>query len=429
MRISEKDRRLMSRRMKDRLPPAVLASLKGLPALMIVVTTTIFVSPEAWARIQEGRAEPVLVGADDGAGTMTKRYTKEELSQKMPENPIVGMDQRLVQEVSGVLNRMARGFSTTETQAAMEKLKTQMPTDTDAGLSVAALKEVPVTKKTDALKLRLFMTSESQKAASATAKSKVDLVNRLGNGVSFGLNVGQLLGMSKKDQGEQTAQRGTVRYGLIIKDIVPDENAPKRAAIADSGDEYQLAGHAEVQWTIGPIDEAQGRKLFPAGGDEAADNASFFGLKVPSPNFKGNVTPENTENLTQVGKGALPTWKIDIAQEEELYKLTYRTQMDGEKLSVEHEFKVPVAGTVALGRRFTDSWDVIETTAYNILYDKRLPMLSVHQMNIEQRYKADLAKTYGNHTIAVEMRGEAKGEVTDEADRARAYSLNYTNKF
>jgi hypothetical protein len=413
--------------MKDRVPPAVLASLKGLPALMIVVTTTVFVSPEAWARIQEGRGEPVLVGGEDG-GVMTKRYTKEELSQKMPANPIVGIDQRLVQEVSGVLNRMARGFSASDTQESMEKLKTKMPTDTEAGLRLSALSDVPETRKANGVKLRTFMTSESQKAASAQAKSKVDIVNRLGNGFGFGLNFGQMFGSSKKG-GEETAQRGTVRYGLIIKDIVPDENAPKRAAIADSGEEYELAGHAEVEWTIGPIDEAQGRKLFPAQGEESGGKNSFFGLKIPSANFKGNVQPENAENLAQVGKGALPNLKVDVSQEEDLYKMTYRTKMDGERISLEHEFKMPVAGTIALGRRFTDSWDVIQTSAYNILYDKRLPLLSVHQMNIEQRYKADLAKTYGSHTIAVEMRGEAKGEVADEADRPRAYSLNYTTKF
>jgi hypothetical protein len=109
--------------------------------------------------------------------------------------------------------------------------------------------------------------------------------------------------------------------------------------------------------------------------------------------------------------------------------MTYRTKMDGDRLSLEHAFKVPLAGTVALGRRFTDSWEVIETSAYNILYDKRLPLLSVHHMNIEQRYKADLAKSYGNHTVGVEARGEAKGELEDETTRPEAFSLTYTNKF
>jgi hypothetical protein len=192
-------------------------------------------------------------------------------------------------------------------------------------------------------------------------------------------------------------------------------------------DDLKYAGHAEVKWTIGPLNEDNERPVFTAPPPEGeAVGGRFGGSKYPRAKFKGNATPENFENLAKVDNKNPPLWRFDIAQEDDLYKLTYRTQMSGKKVNAEHTFRVPIAGTAALGRRFTDNWDVIETSAYNILYDKRLPMLSVHYMHIEQRYKADIAKQFGPTAVGIEGKGKATGKVVAPEDPKEAYSFHVT---
>jgi hypothetical protein len=58
-----------------------------------------------------------------------------------------------------------------------------------------------------------------------------------------------------------------------------------------------------------------------------------------------------------------------------------------------------------------------------------MPLLSVHYLNIEQRYAADLGTTVGGTSVSVTARNKAKGVVDDEAKRPESYSVNVTKSF
>jgi hypothetical protein len=204
--------------------------------------------------------------------------------------------------------------------------------------------------------------------------------------------------------------------------------------MADTGDELEYAGHADVKWTIEPITEEHGRHVFdgvtPDVPPPPAPDDTGFRMKMPSANFHTDASTDTVEDISKVSTNALPNAKFELIQDDDFYRFTYRTTMQGHKIGMEHAFKQPVVGTVAVGRRFTDHFDVIETSAYNILYDKRLPMLSVHQMAIEKRYKADLSHTFnGNHTVAVAARTDAQGVLEHPEEKGRALSVNYAHDF
>lgn len=443
MRISPEDRRLLNRRLKDRLPAAAKGAMRKVPTLVMIVTTTLFVTPEAWARIQSGKAEPafVLEGQKAAAGgkVFTKTYSKEELQKKMPANPVVTMDQRLMSEVTGVLNGIAKNLSGANKKAAIETLKSREPTANEWALRYAAFGDtegdwstqgpgndkLSGKKAADTGAIRSFFAGESQKVASTSAKARTPILNKFGQGMKWNFNLGGLFG-KKEEPKTQTAAKGNVRYGLIVQDIKVDNYAPKRASVSDSNEELQYAGHAEVEWTIGPMTEEQGRKVYSEDSSEGDNHPRIGGVRLPSTVFKAAATPENFDNLAKVDQKNKPLMRLDLTQEDGFYNFAYRTELSGKKVSVEHAFTVPVAGTVALGRRFNDNWDVIQTSAYNVLYDKRLPLLSVHYMNIEQRYKADASYNFKGHVVGVGARGKAEGKVEKETDRPEAYSVNYT---
>lgn len=439
MRITPEQRQMLNRRNLDRLPAAVRASSKGWPALVIVVTTTLFVSPEAWARVQEGKARAMVVTterpSEAGENAFVKHYTKDELKEQIPANPVVGFDERIAVELTGVINRVGKNMGGKDQREAFDKARTTDPTADQWRVQAAAMADAPEQRKANVEGMRSLLATESQKAATTTAKSKFDLVGKLGGGFKFNLDLKSWFSGDKS--GKQTATNaaaakgGNIRYGLIVEDIVPDLKAPKRAAVGND-QELEYAGHAEVKWTIGPIEEAATRRMFePVSQDGlSGKSTSAGGLKIPSPNFSGTLTPENLENFAKVDKENMPAWRLDLAQEDGLYSMAYRTKTNGERISVEHMFKLPIAGTIELGRRFSDNFDVVQTSIYNILYDKRMPLLSVHYMDVQQRYMADLTKTFGSHSVGVAARGKAKNTEGLKSDEVNEnYTINYTNQF
>src|SRR5690606_23849226 len=99
-------------------------------------------------------------------------------------------------------------------------------------------------------------------------------------------------------------------------------------------------------------------------------------------------------------------------------------------------FKVPVVGTLEVGRRFDDKFHVIQTSAYNILVDKRMPLVSVHYMNMEQRLVGSFAAVYDGHTL--ELSGSSQGSGTAPTGLSKSkrikymserYGLKYSKKF
>ena len=432
--MTEKERRAMHRRIKNRLPPALLARTGRLPLALLVATVTLHISTDAWAKVQTGQATLVPVTKMANAGddsTFQKSYSKDDLNKKMPANPVTGLDHRIMSQLTTLLNTMAGNFAGAPQQAALEGLKTHEPDQRTLEFHIATLADLPTTSRATGLAIRSFFGSEMQTAVSKLAKSHVPMLNELTAGTKFNLSLGSLFKKTK----ESPTNTGQMRYGLIVQDIVPDMNAPKQAAIGDIADEMQFAGHAEVKWTIGPVTDIGGRPIFNSDPSvppppPPTDDSLFSRVKLPKPDFKGNITPENFNGLAKPDPANPPAWRLDLAQSEDYYNLTYRMKMNGHRLSVEHAFKLPLCGTVELGRRFSDNWKVIETDAYNILYDKRLPSLNIHEMAIEKRYKADLAYAFADQsTVSLASRGKAEGVVVNEADRPEAYWFEYHKTF
>lgn len=448
MRITAEERRLMNRRNKDRIPPALRAAVKALPAFVMVVSTTLFVSPEAWAKVIEGKARAMVVvsDVDEHGNTFTKRYSKEELQKKMPGNPVIGLDYRIAQEVTGVINQVGTNLGGGDQSKIIADARTSQPAKDDLLFRAATLQEGPSTRHANIEAMRVMLASETQKAASTKAKTKFDFVSKIGAGFKFNLDIKSLFSRSGAKPSAPVAQSGNVRYGLIVEDIVPDLKSPKRAALGSSAaEEMKYAGHAEVRWTIGPISESRNAPIFAPVASSADtvsarktgsaapghDDDLFARVKIPSPNFNGTATPENFENFAKVDKANMPAWRFDLVQEDGYYNMSYRTATNGKRLSVEHNFRIPVAGTVEIGRRFDDKWDVLETSAYNILYAKNAPLLSVHYLPVEDRLKADLNKTYGSHVIGIQGRGKAPepAKLAHPEEAPEAYSLTYTTTF
>jgi len=428
MRISPKERQEMDRRNRERLPAAYKTLFQGLPAFVLIVSATISFTPEALAKMKDSESSPIImIKQESEPNIMVKTYTKEELSKKMPANPITNLNQRLVAELNGLINGVRRNFGGGDQAAQLEALRTLTPTEDDVNFHHALLKDAPQTRKANHLAIRQFMGSEAQKVASSTVKSRLPLIDAFGSGFNFNLDFDTFFGESK----QKNPNSGNVRYSLILKDIQPIKGHDRAAISSDLSEDLQYAGHADVEWTIGPLMEEHNRKILaePPMDLQKKETRTFLGVRIPKFSFKGSVKPENFDNLSKVNKEAMPSWLLSLSQTEGFYNMTHRAEFDGKKVSTEHLFRTPVAGTVEVGRRFSDNWDVLQTSAYNILYDKRMPLVSVHYLNIEQRYSADLGTTVGNTNVSISARDKAKGVVASEADRPESYSINVTKSF
>ncbi len=428
MRISPTERQDMDRRNRERLPAACLSLFKGLPAFVLIVSATISFTPEAMAKMKDSESSPIIMVKQEAApNILVKTYSKEELSKTMPGNPVTNLNQRLMSELTGLINGLRNSFGGSDQAARLDALKTLTPTEDDVNFHHAVLKDAPKTRKADHLAIRQFMGNEAQKVASSAVKSRLPYLGTLGSGFNFDLNFDTFFGESK----QKNSHSGQVRYSLILKDIQPAKGENRAAISSDISDELQYAGHADVEWTIGPMMEEHNRKILaePPMDLQQKDSRSFLGIRIPKFSFKGNVKPENFDNLSKVKKESMPSWLFSLSQTEGFYNMSHRAEFGGKKISTEHLFRTPVAGTIEVGRRFSDNWDVLQTSAYNILYDKRMPLLSVHYLNIEQRYAADVGTTVGGTSVSVTARNKAKGVVDAEANRPESYSVNVTKSF
>jgi hypothetical protein len=428
MRISPTERQDMDRRNRERLPAAARSLFQGLPAFVLIVSATIAFTPEALARMQDSESSPiVMVKQEVAPNILVKTYTKEELSKTMPENPITNLNQRLMTELTGLINGIGSSFRGSDQSKKLEALKTLTPAESDVNFHHAALKDAPKTRKADHFAIRQFMAGEAQKVATTAIKSRIPYVGSIGSGFNFDLNFDTFFGESK----QKNPSSGTVRYSLILKDIQPNKGQDRAAISSDVSEELKYAGHADVEWTIGPLMEEHNRKILAEPPMELQQNEarSFFGIRIPKFSFKGNVKPEKFDNLSKINKDSMPSWLFSLSQTEGFYNLTHKSEFGGKSVSTEHLFRTPVAGTIEIGRRFSDKWDVLQTSAYNILYDKRMPLLSVHHLNIEQRYSADLGTKIGDTDVSISARNKAKGTVKKETDRPESYSVNVTKSF
>ena len=126
----------------------------------------------------------------------------------------------------------------------------------------------------------------------------------------------------------------------------------------------------------------------------------------------------------------MPTWRVDAYQVEDFASVTYQMKSTGEKIVQEQEFRVPIGGNAKLGRRFTDNWKVVQTSAYNILFDQRLPLVSVHYMHIEERYKGTAGFPLSpGATLSVTAQGKAYGPLAPGSTPNESYGIDLTKSF
>ena len=149
---------------------------------------------------------------------------------------------------------------------------------------------------------------------------------------------------------------------------------------------------------------------------------------MPKPAFKGSAKPE-IDNLAGIGGDTMPAWTVQLQQEEGYYTLLYKTKSSGERISEEHQLRVPLVGEAAIGRRFDDRFHAIETALYNVLVDKNLPVVSVHQMHIEERYRVHAEHSIGPHGLGFDYKSQTKALAVKDKDKPESYSVSYNRTF
>lgn len=390
MRIDAKDRRNILRRMRFQLPQIMRNFGKRGKESFLVLMVTFFITPETLAQIATKSVEPVF----------TKTYKKEELNFHAPANPnggraidnilkdhLTALAQRVTQQQSGGNRKLI------EYQAGQAEL-----TKEQWSMQLDGVRE-STERKLDGDGLREFMLGQTQKALGDHAKDNVSFYQRFKSGMSLKFNIGEFFGVKKHNQEFANVPQGKIRYGLLVKDIIPANDAVAMASLGGSEEEeMRYAGHADVHWTIGPLEEEAGRKVFnfsetiesPPNADSHVTIASMMErIKLPSTTFGMRVEPGNADQQFTNVSGGMPI-KTTIEQEQGLYRLTYMASSSaGSKGQMAHEMRVPIAGDMSLGRRFDEKFNVVQTSAYNILMDKRFPVISVHYMNLEDRYRAE----------------------------------------
>jgi len=421
---------MLSRRLKNRISPAAFFGLKPkrksrAKEATLVIIATFFLAPEAFAQISSKKAEAVF----------TRTYTKEDLKHAEPANPSKGLGDILKDHATALFSRMTAQQSGNNTKLLEFQGQVRELSDEERAMRLDGFQQ-DTERKLDSNGLVTFLRSQSQKAAGEHVKDSNETLRKIKNGMAVKLNLGSLFTGKKKS--EQLAE-GTVRYGLLIKDIVPDNQGMSRAAVSGSApSDLKYAGHAEVKWTIGPVYEDGNRKIFniiepsKSESDESGLWAMIKKIRTPSPNFTARIEPGTADEASAAsassgGKARLPVKGV-IAQEEGYYTLTYTTA--GSKGVAQHEVKIPVAGELAVGRRFDDKFEVVQSSVFNVLVDKRAPILSVHYLHLEDRIKSEMVAEAPGRKISVETSRKVKKDpAADPASQRDTYTVNYTKDF
>jgi hypothetical protein len=441
MRINPDERRKLNRRLRSRIAPAIFSGIKQIPKIAIVVSATFFMTPEARSEVDKKQSAPILVLSAEAEDDVTT-YSKEDLEKTMPENPSITLNERILSEMNSLLRQMGKSAGSTEGKESL----TKNPSRRDYFDHLQAFKEAPKTTKANPEKMRRAFAAGTQEALSDRVKSKIGLFGAFKSGLKMNFDIKNLFSSSDK---EVKKSSGKVRYGLVLKDIKPDKDAPDRAAIGEDLNEMQYAGHADVEWTIGPLSEKESRKLFSvpnanmdsqknSGSASSTNNSQpkdLWDSVLPEGKFEFSAKPDDVENLNSVeSENNLPPVMWSMKQSQDYWLLQYKTKTDGTKIEAFHTFKVPIYGTLKVGRRFDDNWNVISTSAYDILIDKRAPIVSIHYMNLEERFKGTLdhaidTKTSVNLTAQGLAATPIKNDTADRKWTPEKYTAGFTKKF
>lgn len=437
MLLRGRDRRAFDRRVKSRIPPVLWRFWEGrwgkAPLLVCVLVASVWIVPEAMAQVQGTDTEIVF----------TKTLTTADLNEKMPVNPVETLGDKIESRVRGLVGSITKNQNA-RNQGLLRLVQEGAPMDPRraALLSAAGIPtETPATVDRT-LALQQAVRAEAGKALAEEVQKSTPFLRELREGMTFKFDLRRFFSGSSG----APVREGRIRYGLMVKDIVPAGDGAKLASagrhnqMTDTGvdegmhEQMRYAGHADVVWTIGPMTEEGSRKLFSEAMVEPppAKEPSLLAGRLPSPSFStkfepGNLSSYLTSNTDPHSKGA----RMVIAQDQDFYQYVYQSDVKGRKLSEDHAVKVPVAGAMTVGRRYNDQFEAYETSLCNILVDKRAPSLNVHYLDLQKKYKGDMRVAYNGHQVgmAVEMvPGWRPGDAVLE-NPGEKYSVDYMVRF
>lgn len=421
MRIKDSERRMLNRRLKDRIAPVIQAGLYQFPRLVLLLTATIYISPEAMAQISDSKSDV----------TFTTTYTKEDLKPQFPVNPIPNFSEKVGQQVTNFFTSMRDNQNTGS--AKLLEIYNAAPYEVDNGktdlIRASTLRENTPADRSQALpQVRDHLGKEPGKYVGGKF-AEIPLIQKIRSGLSFTLDVGKLF--RPKTEGAT----GTIRYGLILKDVTPDQSAPKRAAINDPND-MQYLGHAEVKWSIGPL-EPEAAKPFAFDTQiverptTEAQASLWDQVKLPSAAFNTSVAPADIDYL-KLGKESLPGIKYSLTQVDGYYQLNRVAKATLGTETSEHQVAVPLPGGLSLGRRFQDNFETLETSVatQNLIIKRDAPLIGIHYFNLENRYKFQVNKDIKGHAVgfAVEPRKDWKPS-TDLGKEGDKFTATYGKTF
>lgn len=441
MLLCGKGRRGVDRRLQSRIPPVLWRLWNGdwgKRALTVcVLMTSVYIASDALAQVQDSSADIVF----------TRTITKEDMQEKMPANPVPDLGERIESRLRSLVMTMTRNQNGSNRQ--LVNLANEVPVpDADRDMLMRAVAresttDVAVDRDT---RIRATLQAEGGKAALDQIQQNLPILEKVKQGLNFKFDLRRFFVGGSSGGG---VREGRVRYGLLVKNIVPAGDGVKRASLGRSAstamydthdaalrDELLYAGHADVEWTIGPMTEDSSRKLFTetVGASVARTERSAYlpGLRLPDPSFSAKLEPGSlaayvTQRDDPNAKGA----RLVVSQDQDYYQFAYQANTRGKKLTAEHGVRVPVAGEMAIGRRFDDQFELIQTSAYNVLMDKRAPAVNLHYLHQEKRYKGDvkIARAGVQVGMAVEMvPGWKPGDPVAKTPGER-YSMEFLSRF
>lgn len=394
-------------------------------ALMLMVGALICGGKVAWARVDTRMGESRIhrLEGQVHSGTFVKSYSRIELERPQFAPAPREFQHRLWGEVEALLVRVRQGLGGDQQRQALESLKTQQPDAKRWHQSQTLMSGQIETVPTNPQAVSSFFANESQRAAADSVRERVPVLGQL-TAFNFNFDLGSGTSLTESNS---TSVHHRVRYGLIVRDIQPDLGGVKRASTTTTPEEIAHAGRARVQWGIGPLEEHEERPIMVEPNELPAQR-SFGGLMIPSARFKGSARAESF-NMSGQNRGQLPPWRFDLTQEDQLYKLTYRTQKNPQIGNVEHSLNVPLVGSLSLGQRYSETFSQVETSASGVLIDRRLPQVILHYMHLEERYRAEVQTTVRGNKVGATARTKVRG-ITDRPDEAtEAYSLTFSKDF
>lgn len=438
MRIDQKDRRYLTRRILSRLSPFLRSRLKKVPVVM-AITVSLWLSPEALAEMVDHPTQIEMTNSAPAAPDV-QTYTKEQLAEKPPQE-IPGLKDEIRRQVGEVLRIMTARQDANN--PALANLYNSKPIQTQTVMNIRrGLMEDDNSSQNELNGgLKEHVKVDMGKALATHITNNLQTWKELQQGFDFNLDFGKIFGGGSAPSAAPSS--GKIRYGLIVKDIVPDESSPQTAAKSSMTPEdvMRYAGEADVVWTIGPVTEDSSAKLGAVSmptleqlhqQQQSPEAGTTLTERIPRPAFTGKVAPAVTADPAAVNSKAKPGMVVTLSQVQGYYEITKTTVNGVQNGTMEQQINIPIAGTMKIGRRYNDKMKVIRTHATEILVDKRLPTVNMIYHNMEDRYEANGSFVRGNQRVdvaaatpkgwkpAADNMGKHKGEL---------YQVTYTKVF